>query len=744
MKILMATMGLDIGGAETHIVELAKELKKEGHDVCVAAHGGVYVPELEAAGIRHYPVPMHRRDLRCMTESYFLLRKIIREEKPDIVHAHARIPAFLCHLLRLTMRFPFVTTAHWVFDTGGILKYVTNWGQKTVAVSEDIKEYLITNYGVPEGDIFVTVNGIDTEKFSPQVSGSRIWAEFSLDPEKPILSYVSRMDDSRALVARQLIDIAPELDRRVPGIQLLLAGGGNVLEELKARAVQVNAQLGRTCVVMAGPRTDINEIVAAGQVFVGVSRAALEAMAAAKPVLVAGNEGYLGLFTAGKLQEAMENNFCCRGCPMSTEERLLEDVSGLFALSLEEREKLGAYGREMVQEFYSVRRMAQDCMKAYRAALPPAYQVVMCGYYGFANAGDEAILQAIHRDIDALGENIGITVLSNDPEDTRRRYGYEAVYRFHLWKVLRTLRRCDLLLFGGGSLLQDRTSTRSLVYYVTIIRLAERMGKKVMFYANGIGPVDRPANRRRVCRAAMGAQCLTLRDQNSAQELREMGVDRPDLFVTADPVFTLDGVPPEDAWEILRRAGVPKDRPFLAVSIRSWDGMDRMIRPLARSLDRLARQGYSVVFVVMQYPNDVAISRQVRDLMEQPAWLLDQRCSPKELMGIIGLAELVISMRLHTLIFSARMGVPLVGLIYDPKVAYYLELLEMPSGGEVTDFQEEEFLRQVEGMLTHRAEYAAALQEKEARLEQAAHENEHYLLELLKKPADKKERRGTR
>ena len=97
MKILMATMGLDIGGAETHIVELAKELKKEGHDVCVAAHGGVYVPELEAAGIRHYPVPMHRRNLRCMLKSYFLLRRIIREERPDIVHAHARIPAFLCH-----------------------------------------------------------------------------------------------------------------------------------------------------------------------------------------------------------------------------------------------------------------------------------------------------------------------------------------------------------------------------------------------------------------------------------------------------------------------------------------------------------------------------------------------------------------------------------------------------------------------------------------------------------------------
>lgn len=72
------------------------------------------------------------------------------------------------------MRFPFVTTAHWVFDTGGILKYVTNWGEKTVAVSEDIKQYLMDNYHVPEKDIFVTVNGIDTDKFSPDISGERI------------------------------------------------------------------------------------------------------------------------------------------------------------------------------------------------------------------------------------------------------------------------------------------------------------------------------------------------------------------------------------------------------------------------------------------------------------------------------------------------------------------------------------------------------------------------------------------
>ena len=170
MKILMATMGLDIGGAETHIVELAKELKAEGHDVAIASNGGVYVPEIKAAGIRHYSVPMHRRNVGYMRRSRKLLKEIIQKEKPDVVHAHARIPAFLCGSLHATMHFPFVTTAHWVFETRGMLRYLTNWGQRTVAVSEDIKAYLMREYGVPEEHITVTVNGVQVVFDQPPIA----------------------------------------------------------------------------------------------------------------------------------------------------------------------------------------------------------------------------------------------------------------------------------------------------------------------------------------------------------------------------------------------------------------------------------------------------------------------------------------------------------------------------------------------------------------------------------------------
>ena len=109
-KILMATMGLEIGGAETHIVELSRELQRRGYEVLVASNGGVYQAELEAAGVRCLSVPMNRREPVAMLKSLILMWQIIRRERPDVVHAHARIPAMLCGQLAKSMHFPFVTS----------------------------------------------------------------------------------------------------------------------------------------------------------------------------------------------------------------------------------------------------------------------------------------------------------------------------------------------------------------------------------------------------------------------------------------------------------------------------------------------------------------------------------------------------------------------------------------------------------------------------------------------------------
>ncbi len=735
--ILMTTMGLNIGGAETHIVELSKELQKQGHRVLVASNGGVYEQELEEAGIRCYHAPMNQRNAGKMLCSLRILEKIIRDEQVDIVHSHARIPGFLVGLLHRRMRFTFVTSAHWVFHTGGGLKYLTNWGQKCVAVSQDIRRYLIENYDIDPQDISVTINGIDTDKFSPAVDASDLKAELGIPAEAPVISYVSRMDEDRALAAAQLIHIGERLAQVAPGLRLLIAGGGNVYDKLKAEAEAVNARLGYPCILMPGSRTDINRVVAAGDLFVGVSRAALEAMAGGKPVVIAGNEGYIGLFGPDKLDLARESNFCCRDCPASDEEKLFTDITRAMALSPAEREQRGLYGRQVIFDEYSVSRMARDTLAAYESAYAEnqerQYQVLLSGYYGFHNTGDDAILLSMCRSILQNGDDLHMKVLSNQPQETRLAYGIQAVYRFGLRRLTAAVRECDLLVSGGGSLLQDTTSTRSIMYYLSIILFAKILRKKVMLYANGIGPVSRLRNRKFMRWVLEKADLITLREENSLQELRRIGVKNSRTFVTADPVFTMQGVSQEEARRKLGEQGVPLDRPLVGVSVRNWKDKEAFTQKFAELCDRVAREtGRTIVFIVMQNPQDAVISREIQQRMQEPSYLLDGAYTPDEVMGMIGCMEVVLSMRLHTLIFAARQCVPLMGFVYDPKIAYYLETLSMPSAGDVADFSPEAVLPGIQTLMRERETYVKKLETVTAQLEAAARENDRLLIRLLK------------
>lgn len=368
MNILMSLMQLDIGGAETHVVELSKELKRRGHNIVITSNGGAYEKELEESGIKHYKLPLHSKMPNNVMKAYSEFQKIITEEKIDLVHSHARISSFILGKLQKKMGFPYVTTAHWIFTTGYGLKYITDWGQKTLAVSEDIKKYLMDNYKIPESDITVTVNGIDVEKFSADVDKAPAEKEFGIKPEDNTIVYVSRMDESRSLAAHQLIEAVVRLDNIIENLKCVIVGGGDDFNKVKKEADAANEKLGRDAIVLAGARTDINKLIAPAKLFVGVSRAALEAMAMEKPTIIAGNEGYIGLFDKDKLGVGLDTNFCCRGCAESTTDALSQDIGGFFGLWEEEQKALGEYGRKTVLEHYSVKRMADDAEKVYKEA----------------------------------------------------------------------------------------------------------------------------------------------------------------------------------------------------------------------------------------------------------------------------------------------------------------------------------------------------------------------------------------
>lgn len=677
LNVLLSLMQLDIGGAETHVVELAKELKRKGLNPIVTSKGGAYEKELEEAGIKHYNVPLQNKNPINMIKSVKSLRRIIKDENIDIVHSHARIPSFILGKLHKTMKFPFVTTAHWVFNTRWGLKYITDWGEKAVAVSDDIKTYLMDNYGVPSGDIQVTINGIDTDKFSPDTEKTEVMAEFGINEDDTVIVYVSRLDESRSLVAKQLINIVPQADKLAKNLKVLVVGGGDDFANVKAAADRVNAELGRECILLSGARTDINKLIAPADLFIGVSRAALEAMAAEKPVIIAGNEGYIGLFDDTKLKVGIDTNFCCRGCEESSEQLLVEDIKKFFALADIEKSSLAKYGRELIKREYSVSRMAEDTMRVYQWALDKREEILISGYYGFKNSGDDALLEAIIKDIKHYKESPNITVLSANPKETQKKYRVKAVNRLNPIKLTLFMKKAGLLISGGGTLIQDVTSTKSLIYYLTVIRLAIRNGVKVMLYSNGIGPLRNEHNTKKAVKTLNKTDIITLRDPESEALLKRIGVTAPKILVSADPVFGIEDFDRERGKTILSGFNVPSDKKILVVSLRKTRETNPVFENAVAAMCDYAAENYDchTVFVPMQTAKDEPVSRAVAAKMKNPSSIADIRMGAGDIISVMAAADVCIGMRLHSLIYSVIGNVPLVGISYDPKIKGFMNYI---------------------------------------------------------------------
>ena len=677
-KILMALMSFSIGGAETHVLELSAELKKKGFEVVLVSGGGEYEEVAKELGIKHYNAPLYTKKPFAMLKSLKVLRSVIKKEKIDIVHAHGRIPAFLCGILHKTMDFIFVTTAHWVFNTGYGLKYLSDWGEKTVAVSEDIKTYLMDNYHTNAMDIFVTINGIDTDKFSKDADYSSVMKEFSLSEDTRKVVYISRLDEDRAEVAFRLLNIAEEIYKGFSDIEIVIVGSGNVFDKIKEQTEEVNKKVGKRLVTLTGGRTDVYKFAAMADVFIGVSRSALEAMSCSKPVIVAGNEGYIGIFDEDKLGVSIDTNFCCRGCELSSDERLKKDLSALLSMDKNEIARLSEYARNTILTRYSLSKMADDNIRMYKAAADNyKYDAVISGYYGFGNSGDEALLSGIISNLRKQKEDIKICVLSKNPEETAKEHGVHSVNRYSYLKVKDAIKNARLFISGGGSLIQDVTSSKSLWYYTSMIKLANKCSVPVMVYANGIGPVIKESNKKRTKGILELADKITLREDGSLDELSALGINTENAEVTIDPALSLEPKDVSYAESILKNEGIPQGRRLIGICVRKWKGAgENFARECAVALDKIcAEYDLYPIFIPLKKPEDVIISNQIAGMMKCQSKALEGTFSPSEIIAVAGKMDIMLCMRLHALIYAAKMAVPTVNISYDPKVKHIAKYL---------------------------------------------------------------------
>ncbi|MDR3560151.1 MAG: polysaccharide pyruvyl transferase CsaB [Negativicutes bacterium] len=323
-------------------------------------------------------------------------------------------------------------------------------------------------------------------------------------------------------------------------------------------------------------------------------------------------------------------------------------------------------------------------------------EIVVSGYYGFANAGDEAMLAAMIEALTEVDPAVKITVISGNPADTRQRHGVAAVYRLNYPEIIRVLSQSDLLVSGGGSLLQDVTSDRSLYYYLSIMMLAKKLGKPVMLYAQGIGPVRGALAKGAMRYIGNMVDLITVRDDGSREELKALGVKIPPVYVTADPVLALHPVDKEVGRSILRKHNLGGATPLIGLSAREWKDWGYFKQVLGQSMDELAEEfGARVVFIPMQWPEDLEVARKIKSRMRQSAVLLEEQYTTSELLSLVANLDMLIGIRLHALIFATVMHVPLVGISYDPKVDRFLETLGARHAGTLQNITVEELKAKV-------------------------------------------------
>lgn len=292
-------------------------------------------------------------------------------------------------------------------------------------------------------------------------------------------------------------------------------------------------------------------------------------------------------------------------------------------------------------------------------------RAVLCGYYGMGNGGDEALLATL---LQMLPAGVTPVVLSGNPVETAQRYGVETVPRKALGPVIHALRGADVLIWGGGSLLQDATSLQNPVYYGGLMVLAQWLGLKTIAWGQGIGPLSQPLSRGLGRYALSHCNAVSVRDSGSAAWLARWQVPG---MQAPDPVWALESTPVDGLWDL------PAPRVAVALRPHPWlseSRLDQFTQALA-SFQKATQT--CLLLVPFQPTKDLPIAEYIQPRLPGPSRIYALE-NPHQLKGLFRGVEMTLGMRLHALIMAAAEGCRCFGLSYDPKVSHLMAELDLP------------------------------------------------------------------
>ena len=686
MKVIHLISGGDSGGAKTHVHSLLQNLTRTIDVTMVCFMEGPFAQEARELGIRTVVLPG-----RNLLRTYRTLKRMIREEGYEIIHCHGARGNMMGALLRRATGLPVVTTVHSDYrldylgrpfsrlSYGTINTIALRLLDYRIGVSDAMTDLLISR-GFDPDRLFTIYNGLDFTPRTPALGREEYFRSVGLeaDGDSVVVGIAARLNPVKDIAT--LVRGFAIAHQSCPKLRLLIAGDGEQMDMLK----KLSAELGvERQVCFAGWITDtdsfyhaidINTLTSLSETFpyslTEGARAALPTVASrvgGVPYLI--EHGIHGLlFEAGDAEGLARCLVSLARDPTLREhlgQRLYQRAKADFSLESTLERQLTIY-RTILRR--------QERKKNLRGRRDGA---LVCGAYGRGNAGDDAILEAIVTELRQVDPDLPIWVLSRSPEDTRRTYRVNSIYTFAFPKFLWRMRKTKLYINGGGSLMQDVTSHRSLWFYLFTISWAKRLGNQVMMYGCGIGPIHSPANRRRASRVLQkSVDAITLRDTHSKDELEDMKVTTPEIILSADPTVILPPAPEQAIDGILESQGIDPKGKYIGFALRPWPGFEDKARIFAAAADyAYEKYGLTPVFLPIERRLDVAAARSAAQYMKAPHYILQETGSSSHTIGLFARMQVVVSMRLHALVFAAGQGVPLVGVVYDQKISSFLSYI---------------------------------------------------------------------
>ena len=734
MKVLFLISGGDTGGAKTHVFALLKKLRYKCNVRLICFMDGDFYRELLNMGIDAKLLPQKSRlDLSVLKD----LKADIEKEKYDLIHCHGARANFLAAKLKKTVSLPVVTTMHsdYLLDFDGIYKKLiyTSLNMAAlskmdyyIAVSSNFKRMLVSRNFRPNR-VFTVYNGMDfDEPFSLDDKESFL-RRINCDAEDDdvLVGIIGRHDYVKGhdIFVRGCIETAKKHDN----VKFLIAGMGDGEQELRAMAEEAGfADRFYFC----GFIKDIYSFINAIDINVISSRSEsfpyimLEGARMKKATVSSRVGGIPDLVKDGETGLLFESeNY------MQLSEKLSELICDPAL-----RDKLGTELFERATTSFSSENLADKHMEIYESILKyesdeKKTDVVLSGYYGFDNLGDDALLYTILRDLKERKPDIRALVLTNKPKQGREICLTDTAYRFNPFALRSVFKNSKMLIFGGGSLIQDATSAKSLFYYLYILKLAKKYGNKVYVFANGLGPIS-SKNIKKAKKELMRADMITLRDNESAKLLKEICPDTP-FYLTADPAIGLLGKDSE-LKRLAKEFSLPQGVPLIGVSVREWKDLGTDFEEKLTEFLRRINNSFSFipVFIPMKYETDVKISERILKKLGFGI-IIDRKTEVLEAVSLISGMDIILGMRLHTLVFAAGNAVPCVGITYDPKVTGFMHYIGQDRILSAKDLDIDKAFGYVSEIMENKDRIKVFLSEKAQKLRALAAKNSEIAIDLL-------------